>query len=174
MLLYTAGVFFIFISTKFKCVCAQLCPTLRELMDCSPPGSSVPGIFLSRILEWIAISSSRESSQPRDWSNPRLWCLLHWQADSLLLSHQRSPLYSILKYKSSIIYLYILLTKGLVMFQTFSAYWHYGTLKYEFLYTIDLEAKVSGYAYLQLIKVFLLAYILTIRRWDSLLLYTGN
>ena len=50
------------------------------------------------------------------------------------------------------------------MFQTFSAYWHYGTLKYEFLYTIDLEAKVSGYAYLQLIKVFLLAYILTIRR----------
>ena len=66
MLLYTAGVFFIFISTKFKCVCAQLCPTLRELMDCSPPGSSVPGIFLSRILEWVAISSSRESSQPRD------------------------------------------------------------------------------------------------------------
>ena len=35
-------------------------------MDCSPPGSSVHGIFLARILEWIAISSSRGSLQPRD------------------------------------------------------------------------------------------------------------
>ena len=33
-------------------------------MDCSPPGSSVHGIFQARILEWIAISFSRESSQP--------------------------------------------------------------------------------------------------------------
>ena len=35
-------------------------------MDCSPPGSSVPGILQARILEWVAISFSRESSQPRD------------------------------------------------------------------------------------------------------------
>ena len=35
-------------------------------MDCSPPGSSVHGIFQARILEWVAISSSRGSSQPRD------------------------------------------------------------------------------------------------------------
>ena len=35
-------------------------------MDCSPPGSSVHGILQARILEWIAMSSSRESSQPRD------------------------------------------------------------------------------------------------------------
>ena len=35
-------------------------------MDCSPPGSSVHGILQARILEWVAISSSRESSQPRD------------------------------------------------------------------------------------------------------------
>ena len=34
--------------------------------DCSPPGSSVHGIFQARILEWVAISFSRESSQPRD------------------------------------------------------------------------------------------------------------
>ena len=39
---------------------AQLCPTL------SPPGSSVHGIFQARILEWVAMSSSRGSSQPRD------------------------------------------------------------------------------------------------------------
>ena len=35
-------------------------------MDCSPPGSSVPGISQTRILEWVAISFSRGSSQPRD------------------------------------------------------------------------------------------------------------
>ena len=35
-------------------------------MDCSPSGSSVHGIFPARILEWVAISSSRDSSQPRD------------------------------------------------------------------------------------------------------------
>ena len=45
---------------------AQLCPTLCDPMDCSPPGSSVHGIFWARILEWVAISFSRESSCPRD------------------------------------------------------------------------------------------------------------
>ena len=34
---------------------AQLCPTLRDPMDCSPPGSSIPGIFQARGLEWGAI-----------------------------------------------------------------------------------------------------------------------
>ena len=33
---------------------AQLCPTLSKLMDCSPPGSSVHGIFQARVLEWVA------------------------------------------------------------------------------------------------------------------------
>ena len=45
-------------------------------MGCSPPGSSVHGISQARILVWIAISFSRDSNQ----------CLLHWQADSLLLA----------------------------------------------------------------------------------------
>ena len=44
----------------------QLCPTLCNPMDCSPPGSLVPGIFQAWILEWVAISFSRGSSQPRD------------------------------------------------------------------------------------------------------------
>ena len=38
-------------------------------MDCIPPGSSVLWIFQARILEWIAISFSRGSSQPRDWTH---------------------------------------------------------------------------------------------------------
>ena len=40
----------------------QLCLTFRNLRDCSPPGSSVHGIFQTRRLEWVAISSSRASS----------------------------------------------------------------------------------------------------------------
>ena len=44
----------------------QLWPTLCDPMDCSPPGSSVHEIFQVRILEWVAISFSRGSSQPRD------------------------------------------------------------------------------------------------------------
>ena len=47
---------------------AQLCPTLCNLVDCSPPGSSIHGIFQARILEWVAISFSRGSSRPRDWT----------------------------------------------------------------------------------------------------------
>ena len=35
---------------------AQSCPTLRKPMDCSPPGSSVHGIFQARVLEWGAIA----------------------------------------------------------------------------------------------------------------------
>ena len=140
-------------------------------MDCSPPGSSVRGILQARILEWGAISFSRGSSWPRDWtciscvgrrislplshqgsplmalcacvpsrfsrvwlfqtlwtiarqvplslgknagvscyallqgtfrtqgSNPFLQHLLHWQVDSLPLSHQGSPLMGLLCYK---------------------------------------------------------------------------
>ena len=45
---------------------AQSCPTLCDPMDYSLPGSSVHGIFQARILEWVAISFSRESSQPRN------------------------------------------------------------------------------------------------------------
>ena len=53
-------------------------------MDCSLPGSSVLGISHARILEWVAISSSRASSRPRD-PPP------HWQADTLVLIHLGSP-----------------------------------------------------------------------------------
>ena len=45
---------------------AQSCPTLCDPMDCSLPSSSIHGIFQAIVLEWIAISFSRGSSQPRD------------------------------------------------------------------------------------------------------------
>ena len=44
----------------------QSCLTLCYPTDCSPPGSSVHGIPQARILEWVAMPSSRESLQPRD------------------------------------------------------------------------------------------------------------
>ena len=42
--------------------------TLCNPVDCSPPGSSVHGILQSRILDWVAMPSSKGSSQPRDWN----------------------------------------------------------------------------------------------------------
>ena len=55
-----------FNSSESESEVAQSCPTLCDPMDCSLPGSSVHGIFQATVLEWIAISFSRGSSQPRD------------------------------------------------------------------------------------------------------------
>ena len=48
------------------CMHAQSCLTLFDPMGCSLPASSIHGIFQARILEWVATSFSRGSSQPRD------------------------------------------------------------------------------------------------------------
>ena len=58
------------LSLHTKSLCAQLLVHVQlcNLMNCSPPGSSVQGIFQARILEWVAISFSRGSSQPRGWT----------------------------------------------------------------------------------------------------------
>ena len=48
------------------CLVTQSCPTLRNPVDCSPPDSSVHGILQARILEGVAMPSSRESSPSRD------------------------------------------------------------------------------------------------------------
>ena len=50
------------------CLLIQSCLTLCNPMDCSLPGSSVHRILQAKILEWVAISFSRASSQPRDWT----------------------------------------------------------------------------------------------------------
>ena len=51
---------------RVLCLVAQSCATLCDPMDCSPPGFSVRGILQARILEWVAIPSSRGSSQTGD------------------------------------------------------------------------------------------------------------
>ena len=47
---------------------SQSCLTLCDPMDCSLPGFSIHGILQARILEWVTISFSRGSSQPRNWT----------------------------------------------------------------------------------------------------------
>ena len=56
-------------SRRTQCVCAQSCLTLCNPMDCSFPGFSAHGISQVSILEWVAISSSRGSSWPRNWTH---------------------------------------------------------------------------------------------------------
>ena len=53
---------------EVKVLVAQSCPTLCDPMDYSPPGSSVHEILQARILEWVAMPSSRGSSRARDWT----------------------------------------------------------------------------------------------------------
>ena len=65
---YLAILKIIFLKNYCEVLVAQACPTLCNPMDYSPPGSSVHGILQARKLKWIAMPSSRGSSQPRDWT----------------------------------------------------------------------------------------------------------
>ena len=60
---------------------SKSCLTLCDPEDCSPPDSCVHGISQARILEWVAISSSRASPWPRDWTQVSCtgrWILYQW------------------------------------------------------------------------------------------------
>ena len=73
---------FIYIHLPICSVTAVKCPTLCDPLGCSPPGSSVRGIFPARILQWVAMPSSRGSSWHRDQTS------ISCTADSLKPSHQ--------------------------------------------------------------------------------------
>ena len=63
------------------CLIAQSCLTVCDPMDCSPPGSSVKGILQARILEWVAMPSSRRSPQLRyrtEVSHITAWFFIVW------------------------------------------------------------------------------------------------
>ena len=64
----------------------QSCPALCDPMDCGLPGSSVHG---ARIMEWVAMPSSRESSRPRDWTHVSCGSCVVLRFS--LLSQQQSP-----------------------------------------------------------------------------------
>ena len=75
---------------------AQSCLTLCYSLDCSPPGYSVHGILQARILEWVAISSSRGSSRHGDGTH--IPCIARWILNPC---HQGSPEMSILNISES-------------------------------------------------------------------------
>ena len=91
---FTSGVL------RWWCSVAWLCQTLCSPMDCGPPGSPVHGIFQTRILEWVAMPSSRGIFLTQG-SNPCLLHVLQWQVDSLPLSHLGSHrgLYHFVKWR---------------------------------------------------------------------------
>ena len=60
-------------SESVKVLVAQLCLTLCDSVDCSPPGSFVHVILQARMLEWVAVSFSRGSSQHRDQTQVSLF-----------------------------------------------------------------------------------------------------
>ena len=75
-----------FMSILSLCSVAKSCPTLCDPMCCAPLGSLVYGILQARRQEWVAISSSRVSSWPREWTQ------VSWLAGRFFtLSHQESP-----------------------------------------------------------------------------------
>ena len=80
----------------YVCVCsaAQSYLTLCDPMGYSPPVSPVHGILQARILEWVPFPPPEKLP---DWgSNLNFLSLLHWQMDSLPLSHPRSSLFPVL------------------------------------------------------------------------------
>ena len=67
------GCHFLLQCMKVKSEVAQLCPTLSDPMNCSPPGSSIHGIFQARVLEWGAIAFSTPIATMMQISRRKLW-----------------------------------------------------------------------------------------------------
>ena len=105
-------------------------------MDRSPPGSSVHGTSQARILEWVAILSSRGSFPPRDRT-----CLLHWQVDSLPLSHLGRPVACLFP-----IYCWIIPIVCIIHFILSSVFQHLGY--FWFLAILSNAAIISMYKFL--------------------------
>ena len=69
------------------CLVAQLCPTLCDPLDYSPPGSSVQGSLKARVLLFVGCHFLLKRIFLTQGSNPHLLYLLNWQVDSFQLSH---------------------------------------------------------------------------------------
>ena len=67
---------------------AQSCPTLRNPMDCSLPGSSAHGIFQARVLEWVAtaFSGAAVHGVPKRWTRLSDWTELNWILLGIMIS----------------------------------------------------------------------------------------
>ena len=86
-----------YINNYIKCACMLSCSVMSnsvQPIDCSPPGSSICRIFQARILVWVAISYTRGSSLPRDWTHVScISCTGRWNLYDL--HHLGSPTLSV-------------------------------------------------------------------------------
>ena len=81
-----------FCESSLLCLVIHSCPTPSDPLDCSPPGSFVPadnGILQAKILEWVAISSSRGPFRLRGWT--RISCVLQTGSGFFTTDHLGSP-----------------------------------------------------------------------------------
>ena len=110
---------------------AQLCPTLCDPMDCSLPAFSIHRIFQARVLEWVAISFSRGSSWPRDWTQVSRITGSHFTvwATSEVIIYWVAMLFMNLLPKSASIFLfgneYCVLKEILIILQILTDIWHW-------------------------------------------------
>ena len=74
---------------------AQSCPTLHDPLDCSPPGSSVHGIFQAKVLEWGAIAFSKRRPSTRQFSLNERRHIIHGKQINTI--NTESDLQSIMK-----------------------------------------------------------------------------
>ena len=71
----------------------QSCPTLCDPMDCSPPGSSIPGIFQARVLEWVAIAFSERIMKALDLQLSQTEAVVYTY-NGILLSHKKTTIWA--------------------------------------------------------------------------------
>ena len=108
--------------------------TLCDPMACSLPDFSVHGIFQARILEWVTISFSRRSSQPRDWTQVSrtvgrcfmVWAtrevLIDFLIDSKYLGQEKEPVTYVLGLKLKINWKIIFITIKILLICSHSHY----------------------------------------------------
>ena len=92
------GRYFYYFCLPVSFVHAHSCLSLCDPTDCNSPTSSVHGISQARILKWVAISSSRRSSQPRDGTH--ISCTSYISRDSLQLCPGKPPFESLVDVSS--------------------------------------------------------------------------
>ena len=106
--LWLSGSWRSFLYSQFFCKSVQSCPTLCDPVDNSPTVSSVHRILQTRIVEWVAMSSSRGSTRPRDGTHVSyVSCisrqvLYHWHHQAKRFTHQQSHSHTYNKAQSCI------------------------------------------------------------------------
>ena len=111
-----------------------MCPILCDPTNCSPPGSSVHGIFQARKLEWVAISSSRWSSRPRDQTHIScISCNGRWILYQLRHLGNPGTVMNASKEnkkgnRMDHVWLCVLITQIIQIFSIFLMLWHLGAL----------------------------------------------